>query len=101
MKKTTTKYSDFDIKHLAKLANLPLDDKETNKLANELAETLKFIERIKKINTTGIAPTNQVTGLENVFRSDDVFPSLAQKEALSGAQATYKGFFKVKAVLEE
>lgn len=95
------KLSAADVFHIAKLANIPLNSKEATKLAEGLSETLEFINKVKKVKTTGIEATSQVTGLENVLREDQTRPSLSQKEALSGVTSTYKGYFKIKAILEE
>ncbi|OGG15752.1 hypothetical protein A3D77_04760 [Candidatus Gottesmanbacteria bacterium RIFCSPHIGHO2_02_FULL_39_11] len=90
-----------DVKKIAVLANIPLTDEEARKLAGELTQTLHFIEKIKKIDTKDIKPTSHVTGLSNVYRDDQISPSLTQKEALSQAKSTYKGYFKVPAVLKD
>ena len=91
----------IDISHVAKLANLPLSHEEQEKLGKQLDETLDHIASLQKIDTKNIEPTSQVTGLENVTREDIVTPSLSQKEALQNARDTYKGFVRVKAILEE
>jgi aspartyl-tRNA(Asn)/glutamyl-tRNA(Gln) amidotransferase subunit C len=39
--------------------------------------------------------------MSNVFREDEVAPSLTQEEALSGAAASAEGRFKVAAILDE
>lgn len=95
------KLSAANVFHIAKLANIPLNDKEAIKIAKGLSETLEFIDKVKRVNTTGVEATSQVTGLENVLREDEIQPSLSQKEALSGTTSTYKGYFKIKAILEE
>jgi len=91
----------IDVKHVAKLANLPLSTIEEEKFEKQLAQTLEYIENLKEIDTKDITTTPQVTGLHNVLREDKVTPSLSQEEALKNGKATYKGFFKVKAVLEQ
>lgn len=89
------------VKYIAKLANLTVSDEEANKLAKELSDTLEFIEKVKQVDTKGLEPTSNVTGLENVFREDKIIPSFTQEESLSSTKSKYKGYFKVKAVLEE
>ena len=91
----------IDVSHVAKLANLPLSDDEKKKFGKQLDETLEHIASLQKIDTASVEPTSQVTGLENVTRDDVVTPSLSQEEALKNAKETYKGFFKVKAIIEE
>lgn len=90
----------FDISHVAKLANLPLTDEEKKKFESQLEETIKYIEGLNKVDTEGIEPTSQVTGLENVLREDEIKPPLSQEQALSNAKSTHNGFFKVKGILD-
>jgi aspartyl-tRNA(Asn)/glutamyl-tRNA(Gln) amidotransferase subunit C len=89
------------VKHVAKLASLPLTSEEEEKFAKELGETLDYVEKLDEVDTSGLEGTNQVTGLVNVTREDIVGHSLSQEEALSNAKETYKGFIKVKAILSE
>lgn len=89
----------FDISHVAKLANLPLTDEEKKKFEKQLEETITYVESLDKVDTKGVEPTSQVTGLENVTREDVVKPSLTQEQALSNAKQTHNGFFKVKGIL--
>lgn len=90
-----------EVKHIAKLSNLYLTDTELVKLKDQLSATLKYIAVLHEIETKNIAPTNNVNGLKNIWRKDETTPSFSQEEALKNAKSTYKGYFKVKAVLEE
>ncbi len=89
----------FDIKHVAKLANLSLSDEEEKKFSAQLEETVSYIEGLNEVDTNGVSPTSQVTGLENITREDEVTQSLSQEEALSNAKSTHNGFFRVKGIL--
>ena len=89
----------FDISHVAKLANLPLTDEEKKKFKKQLEETISYIQNLNEADVTGIEPTSQVTGLENVTRDDIVKLSLSQEDALKNAKSTHNGFFKVKGIL--
>lgn len=91
----------IDVKKVARLANLPLTDEEEEKYSKQLSETLDYVNKLEEIDTTNVEPTSQVTGLENVTRDDEVLPSLSQEEALKNAKSTYKGYFKVKAILDQ
>ncbi len=90
-----------DVKHVAKLASLPLTDEETSKLESELSETLNYVQELNEIDTKGVMPTSQVTGLENVEREDVAADSLTQDQALSNAKSKKDGFFVVKVILEQ
>lgn len=89
----------FDISHVAKLANLPLTDEEKKRFGKQLEETIEYIENLNEVDTKGVEPVSQVTGLENVTREDIVKPSLSQEEALKNAGSTHNGFFKVRGIL--
>lgn len=89
----------FDIKHVAKLANLTLTQEEEEKFSKQLEETAEYVEGLNEVNTENIEPTSQVTGLENITREDEIKPSLTQEEALKNAKSTHNGFFKVKGIL--
>lgn len=89
-----------EVRHVAKLANLTLKKGEVKKFQKQLSDTISYVEKLKKLKTRNVAPTSQVTGLENVFREDEVRPSMSQEETLSNAKETYKGFFKVKAIFK-
>jgi len=89
------------VKHVALLANLKLSEKEIKKFQQQLSEILDYVDQLNKLNTKGIEPTSQVTGLENVFREDEPRPSLSQEEVLSGTKSKEKGLFKIKAIFEE
>lgn len=91
----------INVKHVAKLANLPLSEGEEKKFENQLSETLKYIEGLNEVDTKNVNPTDHVTGQENVFRTDTTSPSLSQDEALANTKNKHNGMFKVKAVLNE
>lgn len=93
------KLTNDQVKHVAKLANLTLTQEEVLKFADQLSETLSFVEQLERVDTTNIEPTNQVTGLTNVLREDETAPSLSQADALRNTKSKVDGFFKVPAVL--
>lgn len=90
----------FDVSLVAKLANLPLTQEEKDIFSKQLEETVIYVKGLDKVDTAGVEPTSQVTGLENITREDEVMPSLSQEDALKNAKSTYNGFFKVKGILQ-
>jgi len=61
-----------DVLKLARLARLSLSEEEIERYARELTEILHYVEQLQAVDTTGIEPTNQVTGLTNIMREDKV-----------------------------
>jgi aspartyl-tRNA(Asn)/glutamyl-tRNA(Gln) amidotransferase subunit C len=101
--KTTPVLTKKDIDHLARLASLPLTAKQSDELTEQVGVTVHYVSQLQALPTEGVTETSQVTGLENVFREDEIDPArmLTQAEALSNAKRTYNGFFIVDRVLEE
>lgn len=92
----------FDVNHIAKLARLGLSEEEKQKFAKELAAILEFVEKLKEVDTQGVEPTAQVTGLQNISRQDEAREEDEEirKQILGNAPETKNGFIKVKAVFE-
>lgn len=90
------------VKHIAKLANIPVSEEESVKLAEAFTEILIVVDRLKKADVSKVATTYQVTGFKNILREDVAKPdqSFTQKEALANAKSTYNGFFVVPYVLQ-
>ena len=61
-----------DVLKLARLARLDLTDAEVEEYQQELAEILQYVEQLQAVNVDGLEPTNQVTGLTNVTRKDEI-----------------------------
>jgi aspartyl-tRNA(Asn)/glutamyl-tRNA(Gln) amidotransferase subunit C len=99
MNKNASK-STINVKHVAQLAKLPLTDDDLEKFEKQLGEILDLVNNLQKVDTSNVQPTNQVTGLTNIFREDKVQPSLTQSEALSNAPRTHNGYFVVDAIFE-
>lgn len=87
------------VKKVGTLSSLPLTPVQEEKLAKELSETLEYVKQLESVNTKGVEPTSQVTGLENVTREDEVGESLTQEQALQNAKQTRNGYIMVPAIL--
>ncbi len=66
------KLSRNDVLKLARLARISLSDDEVDSLAGELSAILQYVEQLSSVDVGGLKPTNQVTGLTNVMRKDEV-----------------------------
>src|SRR3989338_1465465 len=86
---------------LAKLSKLKLTEEEIEKFRHELPEILAYVEMLDKVDTKGLEPTYQVTGLKNVMRADKEIDYQAKpKDLLKNAPAVEKNQFKVERVLQ-
>jgi len=66
------KLSKEEIQHIANLARLELSDEEIVVYGEQLSNILNYIGQLQEVDTTGVEPTAQVTGLEDVFREDKI-----------------------------
>ena len=90
-----------EVKHIAKLANLPLRPSEVKKYAEQLSEVIDYnISLLESVNTKTVEPTAHVLGLSIEARNDEPEPGLKADEAIKNAPSTHNDFFKVPAILE-
>lgn len=95
-----TKLSRDDVLKLARLARLRLSDEEIEKFQDEISSILGYVELLKDVDVDGLKPTYQVTGLQNVIRSDEIKDyGTDQRELLKNTPATEREFIKVKRMI--
>ncbi len=87
-----------DVRHIAKLARIELKDEELEKFRADLNTVLGYVEVLKTVNTDGVEPLATVTGLENVFREDEVEESELAQDIINNAPEKTGRFVKVKKV---
>lgn len=83
---------------IAKLSRLALSKAEIIKFQKDLSAILTFVEQLKKVDTSKVKPTSQVTGLSNVKRNDLVDYNFSREEILASALEHVEGHLKVKSV---
>ena len=88
-----------DVQRLASLSSLHLSDDEAQALQGDLERIIKYIEQLVELDTTGVEPTYQVTGLENVWRDDEVVSDVGRDALLALAPDQQNDQVKVPKVL--
>ena len=89
------------VEHVARLARLEVSEDEKAMFARQLSGILTYMDQLKELETKGVEPTATVLPTDNVFRDDDVRPSLPQEKALANAPDQADGFFRVPKIIEE
>jgi aspartyl-tRNA(Asn)/glutamyl-tRNA(Gln) amidotransferase subunit C len=87
------------VRHVAKLSRLALDDARLNRLASQLQSILGYVHKISEADVTGIEPMAHALPVHNVFREDVVEPSLPLDKVLQNAPDSDGPFFKVPKVI--
>lgn len=59
-----------EVLHIAKLARLELTGAEVAKFQSQLSAILEYVSQLQKVDTKGVEPITQISGLENVWRKD-------------------------------
>src|SRR3990167_9732367 len=91
-----------EVKHIVKLANLQVSDKELELYTKQLQEIIGYVEKLREVDTLNVEPTYQtIDGVTNVWREDEVRPSLTQEEARPGAKRVVEGCFVTANVFGE
>lgn len=92
------KLNSIQIKHIAKLANLNINEQEATLFAEQLSAILDYVAHLEKALTSSVRPLFNVNESKNVFREDKIVLGLTQEECLKNSKSTYQGFFKVKSI---
>jgi aspartyl-tRNA(Asn)/glutamyl-tRNA(Gln) amidotransferase subunit C len=89
------------VAHLASLARIDLSPEEIESLTSELGQIVDAVAKVTEVAGPDVPATSHPLPLTNVFRSDEVRPSLTVEQALSGAPDRLGDRFKVAAILDE
>lgn len=89
-----------DVKYVAALAKIAITDDEAAKFTKELTAILGYVEQLDAVDTQGLQPTYQVTGLTSVTRKDEIIDyGVTQKDLLKNVPRTRDGYIEVPKVL--
>lgn len=93
----------MDVKKVAKLAHLEMDDSEAAVYQPQLESIVAYIEQLNELDTSAVEPmTGGLTAegaATDTSRKDAPHESLGQANATSQAPAAVEGHFKVPKVL--
>lgn len=90
-----------DVARLAALARIALSEDELAKLAPQLDVILAAVAQVTEVAGDDVPPMSHALPLTNVFRADEVRPSLPVQAVLSGAPAVEDDRFRVPRILGE
>lgn len=93
--------SPSDVARLAQLARIDLTDDELERLAPQLDVILDAVANVSAVASADVAPMSHALPLTNVFRADEVRPSLPVGAVLAMAPATEDDRFRVPRIMGE
>lgn len=95
------KISNKDVKEVADLARLEIEEEQLDKFTNQFENILKFISKLDELNTDDVDPTSHMLDMPTPLREDKVEEWLSQDEALKNAPQREDKFFGVPKVIED
>ena len=78
-----------EVRHVAELARVDLDDEEVEEFAAQFADILEYFDALDEV-----PEIEADEDLVNVMRPDEIRDGLSQEEALGNADETEDGYFK-------
>ena len=90
-----------EVAHLAHLARLAVTDEELDLFAGQLDVILGAVAKVADVAAQDIPPTSHAVPMTNVYRADEVRPSLPREAVLAGAPAVEDEKFRVPRILGE
>ena len=96
-----TKITREEVKKVAKLARLELNEGEIKSHAEQLEKILDYIKQLEKINTDNVPCTTRAIEVTNVFRKDEKKNYENNEDLLDLAPSREDNFFKVPKIINE
>lgn len=87
------------VRHIARLARLTLDEAEQAAYTQELNAILGYARQLMAIDVSGVEPLTHAIETRNVWRDDTPGPVLGQARTLANAPLADQGFFRLPKVL--
>ncbi len=88
-----------DVAHIARLARLQVDDSLMDKFAEQIGNTLQYIDTLKDADVSMARPVSDIVSGTNVFRQDVVENSPGPDVTLANAPERDDNFYTVPRVV--
>ncbi len=88
-----------ELEHVARLARLSFTHDELLSFTEQLNDILGYVAKLEELDTSGVSPTTHALQTTNVFRNDEVKPSLSVEDAVANAPEEEKGAFVVPRII--
>lgn len=97
------KITEQEVRRVAELANLALNDDEIVHMTRDMDGILTHIDKLSELDTANVEPMSQVlydSEETATLRADVVHKPLGNADALANAAVSGQGYFKVPLVIE-
>ena len=90
----------IDVKYVANLARLDLDDNEIENFTKQLNDILTFVQQLEGVDTTNVKATSHANLMLDVIRNDESREGFGNGIALKNAPDQNNQQFKVTRVVD-
>jgi aspartyl-tRNA(Asn)/glutamyl-tRNA(Gln) amidotransferase subunit C len=90
-----------EVRQIAALARLRLDDAEVERMTHDLDAILGYVDTIKNLDTSDIEPMTHAVPFDCPLREDVAGEPLPVEEALRNAPRRQDSFFEVPRIITE
>lgn len=90
-----------EVRHVARLARLQLDENELVAFQGELNALLGHFRDLEWVDVAGFMSKPHAMALYNVWADDEAAPGLDRRFALQNSKVTKGGLFIVPTIIEE
>lgn len=84
-----------DVIQMARLSKLYIDESELDQLTEDMSQIISFADTINEAASDD-CDFDDINGLTNVLREDEIVPSYPREEILYNAESQDNGYFLVK-----
>jgi aspartyl-tRNA(Asn)/glutamyl-tRNA(Gln) amidotransferase subunit C len=85
---------------IAHLARLEFDEKDAQKMMDDMTAIVSWVEQLNEVPTEGVEPLTTMSHEVNALREDVVTTPLSREDALRSAPQHDDQYFRVPKVLE-
>lgn len=85
---------------IAHLSRLEFDEKDAEKMMQDMTEIVDWVEKLREVDTEGVEPLTTMSHEVNALRDDEVTEHLNHERALLSAPDKDDEYFRVPKVLE-
>ncbi len=90
-----------DVEYIASLSKLKFEENELENFTHQLNDILAYVEKLNELDTENVMPLSHPVENNNVFREDELKPSITTEVALKNAPNKTEEFFRVPKVINQ
>ena len=100
MKLNDERLSADEVRQIAALARISMNDEEVEIMRGQMVNILNNIDVLNNVDTDGVDPTGHSVDVRSVMREDQSRESLEPEDVLLNAPNSEDGFIRVRSVLD-